>query len=267
MRVLPELTGEEWVGITRDNYEQWVGTPFKRIVWCAGFSSKTRSEIQPSQSYKDNAANVEKAIKDFPCEKFIYISSEAVYPPALAGAKRVEDYKHTTVDWKSLSKYGQFKLEGENRVIRRCKNYLILRCSSLVGPGLKKNVVYDLTHGGPIYLSMDSKLQFVHTDVLGYLMCRLSNETGIINIAPSDTITVENIARQLQINTHGMWVAEPEYTWAAISNRKLMSLLDIEEQYMLLHNAEALTFYDKPYRFTEGIKIYLRKLRNSLGKS
>jgi hypothetical protein len=43
----------------------------------------------------------------------------------------------------------------------------------MVGPGLKKNAVFDILNGGPLWLDPASELQYLHTDDVASILFRL----------------------------------------------------------------------------------------------
>jgi len=49
-----------------------------------------------------------------------------------------------------------------------------------VGPSLKKNAIYDILHGGPLWLDRESELQYIHTYQFAALILQLLN-LGITN--------------------------------------------------------------------------------------
>ena len=44
------------------------------------------------------------------------------------------------------------------------RNWLILRLGGFVGLGLKKNPIYDILQGGPLWLAPESELQFLQVE-------------------------------------------------------------------------------------------------------
>ena len=66
----------------------------------------------------------------------------------------------------SLSKYGFHKRLAELCVQHGAPNWLIFRLGGGVGPGLRKNAIFDILHGGPLWLDPESRLQFLPTDFI-----------------------------------------------------------------------------------------------------
>lgn len=166
----------------------------KYTIWCAGISSKVYCNENESYCWEQNVENLMRAIDDFPCETFIYISSLDVYPE---NWNKNDKYEDMYVDPNTLSSYGRFKLEGESLVKKNSNNYLIVRGNGFTGIGLKKNVVFDLNQPERnIWVGIKSEFQFVHTDVftsvVNYLCKNYVN--NIFNVSSLSSITVEQIA-------------------------------------------------------------------------
>jgi uncharacterized protein YbjT (DUF2867 family) len=47
-----------------------------------------------------------------------------------------------------------------------------------VGPGMKKNAIFDILTGGPLWLDPDSELQFMPTDELARIAMALADQPG-----------------------------------------------------------------------------------------
>jgi dTDP-4-dehydrorhamnose reductase len=95
--------------------------------------------------------------------------------------------------------YGMIKYEMEQRIKHFFRSWLIFRLGGVVGPGLKKNVVFDLKNKKKVYLTKDSVLNFISTkkiaEIISTLLSKDRYTTGTINLVACDGITVEEIAR------------------------------------------------------------------------
>ena len=63
-----------------------------------------------------------------------------------------------------MSRYGLHKSLAERLVMGAHPDWLVVRAGGFVGPGIKKNAVFDILTGAKIWLSPASELQFIHTD-------------------------------------------------------------------------------------------------------
>jgi nucleoside-diphosphate-sugar epimerase len=196
VRYLNECTETECIAVTRDNYHLWKGRNFRHIYWAAGTASKELCERDPDWCEEQNVRAVARAVQDFLCKKFIYVSSQAVFGKAEVGCD----------EWGSgypeeLSEYGSSKLAGEQEVWNRHDNVLILRPNGFTGPGLKKNAVHSFAKDPPeLYYDWNSQVQFIHTDefarIAAALAARYNNEA--FNVA-GEPVTMREIANIMDI--------------------------------------------------------------------
>jgi nucleoside-diphosphate-sugar epimerase len=133
-------------------------------------------------------------LSEFKFRKYVYISSVEVYgdhEDQDRNAEEVEPDENLTCN------YGFNKHLAEKLVKRYTKSSLIFRLGRMVGPGLKKNIVYDIVHTGKTFVSPLSKYQFIDTpsvakimdDVLGQ---GIENET--FNLCGDGQVSGEEIA-------------------------------------------------------------------------
>jgi nucleoside-diphosphate-sugar epimerase len=203
-RYADTFLNEEWIGITRDNYSRWAEyKKWNKVVWAGGMSSKLECNKNHDTCWTENVDNLRDAINDFTCEKFIYLSSYDVYAPCLINPKE-EDAQSLSDDYvSSLSWYGKTKIAGEQVVKIWDKKYLVARCNGFVGEGLKKNVVYDLAQPNPqLFVSWDSKFQYMHTDTFAKILFSLTDieDNKTINVTSPDILTPIDIAWLLRTN-------------------------------------------------------------------
>lgn len=185
---------EEWIGINRDNYSFWKGQKFNKVVWAAGQSSKIKCEQQKEECFKANYTDLINAIEDFPAKQFIYISSYDIYPVNIM--EKDESYVHYDPNQFPSSYYGGTKFAGEQALINKDNNYLILRCNGFTGPGLKKNAVFDIAATNRLWVSWDSRFQYIHVDVFAQILFSLATKysMAIFNLTSPDHITPVKIA-------------------------------------------------------------------------
>jgi len=109
-----------------------------------------------------------------------------------------EDQK---VDISKQSPYGFHKYLAELCVQQTSANWLIFRMGGFVGPGLKKNAIYDILKGGPLWLDSESELQYLQTDqaadiVLKMITAKHYNE--IFNLCGQGLIKLQEIIDYIQ---------------------------------------------------------------------
>jgi uncharacterized protein YbjT (DUF2867 family) len=100
------------------------------------------------------------------------------------------------VDPLRLSTYGFHKYVAEALVRRQAPHWLIVRLAGMVGPGLKKNPVFDVLHRRPLSIHPDSQYQFMSTDAVAEIVWHLI-ESGcmnqVVNVCGSGLISPREI--------------------------------------------------------------------------
>lgn len=185
--------GMACINITRENYQEHAGAACDILINANGNSSKLLSKSDPMADFDANVRSVRKLMEDFSPESYIHISSCDVYADCSSPLTTREDI---LPDPRTLSGYGFHKLLGEQCVRHTRKKWLILRPGGFVGPGLKKNAVFDILNGEKLWLDPASRLQFMHTDVFAEVVWNLhadgvSNE--ILNICGAGTMELLEI--------------------------------------------------------------------------
>lgn len=123
------------------NIREMAGERFDEVV-CAGVSAvKWLANKEPENDWRaierllDVLARVDAG-------RFTLISTIDVYPKA----DRPDD-EATVLDLEDGQPYGRHRLQVERFVGERFRNVLVARLPALFGPGLRKNVVFDLLAG------------------------------------------------------------------------------------------------------------------------
>lgn len=107
------------------------------IVVCAGApAQKWIANREPSED-KSNIDSLISHLRTVKCNKFILISTVDVFkePIGVDELSKVEEV--------GLHPYGLHRRQLEKLVEQQFPNHLIVRLPGLVGPGLRKNVIYD----------------------------------------------------------------------------------------------------------------------------
>ncbi|MGZ6141955.1 MAG: NAD-dependent epimerase/dehydratase family protein, partial [Myxococcales bacterium] len=130
------------------NIEQIRGGAFDLVV-CAGASAaKWKANNEPEE---DRAAiqRLIEPLREVRAEKFVLISTVDVYP------RPAEVDEDAPIDPAAATAYGRHRLELE-QFCRERFAATVLRLPLLFGPGLKKNVLFDLM--------LDHQVQNLHPD-------------------------------------------------------------------------------------------------------
>lgn len=176
------------------------------IVHCAGSSSVGASLIDPAADHQRNvvatAAVYEAAAAAAPRARLILLSSAAVY-----GQPDLLPIRESTPP-APLSPYGHHKLAAEqiacHHFSSRGASSLILRIFSAYGPGLRKQVLYDLYRKGRdaavIRLEGDGSEErdFIHVDdivrVVHWAIDRRFRGLDTLNLASGNSLTIHQLA-------------------------------------------------------------------------
>jgi nucleoside-diphosphate-sugar epimerase len=171
-------------GINSSSSPPLVNDFFDVLVNCDGCSSKHGVEVDFVGSYKTECAILDRVLS-LNYARMIHISS-------------------IDADMRSPSIYGLLKrlIELDMQIFR--KSLVILRLAGLVGPGLKKNVVFDIVNKKPLYLTADSMGNFIDTtavaEVVSVLIGNRIFDDDIVNVAANDSISVREICEMFDHN-------------------------------------------------------------------
>lgn len=222
-----ESQGREFRIITRENYADFRGQSCDVFINAAGNSSKILAKRAPLEDFDASVRSVRHSLADFPCGRYVYLSSCDVYPDCSPGAPTAEE---TTIAAAEQSAYGFHKSLAEACVRHAAREWLIIRLGGAVGPGLKKNAIYDILRGGLLWLDPESRLQFLRTDdaariVLALLDHGLTRDT--FNVCGAGTLSLSE-AIQAAATTVQIQAGSPRVHYE-VDLRKLQAHLPIPE--------------------------------------
>ena len=207
--------------ISSSKFESFRSEGADVIIHCAFNSAREINSKNLFQYISDNVFLTKKLIK-IPHKKFIYISSIDVYPKD--NKKHAED---EVIDINQVSGiYAITKLMSESIVQNHSSNFLILRCSSLLGHDVRENsLIKIIKEKNPtVTLSVESVLNFVlHKNILEFINKAIKKDLkGIYNLVSSRNITSPQIAELL-----GKKVSFGTYTYNVgdVDNKKASKML------------------------------------------
>jgi nucleoside-diphosphate-sugar epimerase len=158
--------------ITRDNYQVSKKEKFDYFINANGNSKRYWANENPFDDFVASTESVLQSILDFKFDQYIYMSSVDIYNNPSNTQKNSEN---TLINPNLLCPYGFNKYLSELIVKKYCEKYLIFRCSALLGPFLKKGVIKDIISNTPLYITEESKLQFITIDAISDIIsCLLS---------------------------------------------------------------------------------------------
>ncbi len=211
-----------------DNYRDLAGGEYDLLINAAGQSRKYQVNRDPLGDFRHSLEPLVKSFQDFTFAAYVYISSVDVYPDH---EKPDGSREGAGIDLRRLSHYGFHKYLGERLVIHHCPRFLIVRLGGVLGPGLRKNPVYDLIHGQSLRVDESSEYQYLTTDFLAAAVFDLvagGNWNEIFNICGTGTVSLAEIRGWLGRELSYAVEAPPRERYE-ISNEKLSRIMPIPE--------------------------------------
>jgi len=193
-RRLFDKLGRSYQIITRDNYASFAGQSCELLINANGNSRKFVADRDPISEFDASVTSVVRSLEAFPAERYVLLSSGDVYPRQETPEMTRED---ALLDTTAMSRYGLHKCLAETIVRSLHPNHLIIRMGGFVGPGMKKNAIFDLLNDQPIWLDRESRLQFISTDTAAGLVWSLverrevRNET--VNLGAVGTVRIGDL--------------------------------------------------------------------------
>jgi nucleoside-diphosphate-sugar epimerase len=194
-RLLAAKPGVELIAVTRQNYAAHVGAKSDVVIEAACNSKKFLSDENPLADFQASVEHRLKTLRNFPAGFHLHISSVDVYSDLTSPATTRED---AAIDLAKVSHYGAHKLLAEQLVRHYAPRWLILRLAGMVGPGLRKNPVFDILNGQPLRIHPDSRYQYTPTDEVARTAWQLIERgvTGeVFNVCGDGLISMREIAR------------------------------------------------------------------------
>jgi len=218
--------GLECLCVDLDNYDSCRGASADLFVNAAGNSKKYLAARAPREDFRISLQGLMNSLEDFGFAHYVYISSSDIYADPSRPASSRED---APLEPDRISNYGFHKYLGELLVRRYLPSWLIVRLGGVLGPGLKKNPVYDLIHDVPLRVHERSRYQYLSPDFLAravFELARRGRWGNVYNAAGSGTISLEEIRRRLG-RTLNYQVSDPPVEHYEIDNGKLTGVLEI----------------------------------------
>jgi len=194
-RLLKKQPGVNLIEVTRESYLKLRGRESDVLIDAAGNSRKFLADQNPTAEFEATVTHRLRTLLDFPTRLHLHISSVDVYNDLTSPTTTRED---APVDIGQCSRYGAHKFLAEQLVRHYAPRWLIVRFAGMVGPGLRKNPVFDILHGEPLRIHPDSLYQFLHTDDAAQIVWDLaqSGATGeIFNVCGDGLISPQEISR------------------------------------------------------------------------
>ncbi len=150
-------------GIVRSNYAAMKGKAFDVLINANGNSKRYWANNNPYEDFEASTISVYKTLLDFKFGIYLYISSSDVYVDHNDVMATVEN---ADIFPEKLCPYGFHKFLSELIVKKYSQKYIILRISAMVGENLKKGPIRDAIDGKPLFITLDSSIQFISTSAV-----------------------------------------------------------------------------------------------------
>ena len=186
--------GIDAVQVTRETYARLAGLESDVVIDAAANSKKFLAESAPFEEFDLSVSHRVRTLRDFPAELHVHVSSIDVYSDLTSSATTREE---TPIDIAKTSHYGFHKRLAEQIVEHHARRWLIVRLAGMVGPGLRKNPIYDILNGCPLRIHPDSQYQFMHTDDMArlvWLLVEKQTAREVFNVCGEGLISPREIA-------------------------------------------------------------------------
>jgi len=166
------------------------GRAFDTLVFAAAQARKWWANQNPAADWAGIQAALDP-LADVRSERLVLISTIDVVPP---GAGRDEAAPCHGI---ATHAYGENQLRLEDALRARFARVLIVRLPGLFGPGLAKNVIFDLGHDNMLEkINPDSSFQYYDLARLWPDIERaLAADLGVVHLVPAPVTTATVIAR------------------------------------------------------------------------
>jgi dTDP-4-dehydrorhamnose reductase len=166
------------------------GQTFDTVV-CAGAPAQKWIANREPEADREKIDGLVAHLKTIRCKTFILISTVDVFKDSMG----VDE--ETSVDESGLNAYGLHRRQLEKFVENRFPNHLIVRLPRLVGPGLRKNVIFDFLNNNNLHsIESRSVFQFYPMTSLWYDI-RIALNAGLKMVhLTAEPISVADVSRQ-----------------------------------------------------------------------
>jgi len=172
-----------------NNIGEIVGNEFDLIV-CAGAPAQKWLANKNPESDERTVHSLMSVLRSVKAKSFVLISTVDVF-------KDPQQVNEESIPEESgLNPYGLNRLKLEKFIRETFNNHLIVRLPGLVGPGLRKNVIFDILNSKNLdNIDRRNQYQFYPMVNLWYdLQIAIQNNIKLLHLT-AEPITVETLAR------------------------------------------------------------------------
>ena len=171
------------------NIDQIAGRSFDLVVCAGARAEKWKANADPERDL-DNIESLARGLLQAEARRLVLISTVDVFREPMD----VDEDSPTPLE--GLHAYGRNRRRLEEIVASRF-DALIVRLPGLYGPGLKKNVIYDLLHHNELQ-KIDSRSVFQFYDVSRLwsdVEAAIDNALELVHL-PTEPVSVADVARE-----------------------------------------------------------------------
>jgi nucleoside-diphosphate-sugar epimerase len=183
--------------ITKENFSQYKNTSCDILINANGNSKKYLADQYVLEEFNASVSSVLNSLVSLSYQKYIFLSTGDVYP---SQESVLETKESSSIDITRQCNYGFHKYLAEQLVQHYAQNWLIFRMGGFVGPGLKKNAIFDMRNNSTLWISLESELQFICTDTVASIIYDLAIKPvakEIFNIGGKNTARLSDIHRDI----------------------------------------------------------------------
>ncbi len=168
------------------NIEDIGNKSFDRIV-CSGVSAvKWKANADPAADLA-GIERLKRSLEQVEAEAFVLVSTVDVYP----SPRGVDE--NALLNRAAGQPYGRHRLELEDWVLRQFSNVLVIRLPALFGPGLKKNVLFDMMSNNQVdKINGASSFQWYDLSWLNeHIKIAENSKLNVVNLSVEPILTSE----------------------------------------------------------------------------
>lgn len=219
--------GRTVLSVSSKTYADSVGARASVLINCNGNAVRFLARKDPQWDFEASVVSVHRSLHDFQSDLYVYISTVDVYnvlddPSA--------NHEGVAIRHRELDTYAFHKWTAERLVERFARRSAILRVGTVIGPGLKKNPVYDLLNSHPLHMSLESELTLIDTGTIARSIEAIIGaypEREIFNVTASGSVKLRAFQEELGVAWSYAPGAEQTLYRYHVNNDKLAGLLPL----------------------------------------
>ena len=166
-------------------------TEYDCVFFCAGNSKTFVTNRDPLTCLQESVVALYDDLVALTYKKWVFLSSSIVYPQT--SPEKVESMPIPVHD---IPLYGAHKLLAERYVAQFAHNWVVLRPTGFFGPGLKKNLLFDVREKRPdVYVKRASHIDYLPIEVFCDIALTLARDVDreVVNVGAGESVAVDDI--------------------------------------------------------------------------